>query len=86
MLVQHLGSEGLQHLFPGDIPNKMLSLMLVNNIYYGSLRTELIGNASANPVGTTGYYDYFIFECICLHKVLFFYIINMMHPSAFVKI
>jgi hypothetical protein len=42
----------------------MLSLLLVNHIDYGSLRTELIGDASANTVGTTSYYNYFIFEHI----------------------
>ena len=71
MLTQHLGRKSLQHLFPGNVTNEVFSLLLVNDIYYGSLRTKLPSNASANTVGTTGYYDYFIFECI--HLILLYH-------------
>ena len=64
MLAQHVGSKSLQHLFLGDVSNEMLALLLVNHIDYSSLRTELIGDAPANTVGTTSYYDYFIFKHI----------------------
>ena len=61
MLAQYIGDEILQHLFLGYVANKMLTLLLVNNIDYGSLIVELIGNALAYSVCTTCYYDYFIF-------------------------
>ena len=76
MFAQYLSSKSLQHLFPGDVSNEMLSLLLVNHIYYGSLLTELIGNASANSVCTTSYYDYFIFK----HKYILLY---HQHNSSF---
>ena len=70
MLAQHLSSKCLQHLLLSDIAYKVLPLLLVNDINKGSLRTELLGKASAYPVGTTGYNDYFIFKhthliCFC---------------------
>jgi hypothetical protein len=60
----------------------VFALLLVNYIDYGSLTAKLIGNASAYAVGTTGHYDYFIFE----HKYIILYIINIISPSAFVKV
>ena len=55
----HLGVLA-QHL--GDVAHKVVALLLVNHIHYGSLLAKLIGNASAYSVGTTGYYDHFIFK------------------------
>ena len=42
----------------------------------------IVDGASANTVGTTGHYNYFIFE----HKYVILYIINIIRPSAFTKV
>ena len=55
----HLGVLA-QHL--GDVAHKVVALLLVNHIHYGSLLAELIGNASANATGAAGHNHYFIFK------------------------
>ena len=55
----HLGVLA-QHL--GDVAHKVVALLLVNHIHYGSLLAKLIGNASANATGTAGHNHYFIFK------------------------
>ena len=86
MLAKHLACESLQHLFLSDIANKVLALLLVYHMDNGRLRAELIGNSSAYAVGTTGYNDYFILECICYHKPYSITVINMIRPSDLTNI
>ena len=62
----HLGVLA-QHL--GDVAHKVVALLLVNHIHYGSLLAKLIGNASANATGTASHDDYSVFECIGLHHL-----------------
>ena len=69
VLAQYLGGKGLQHLLLGDVAHKVVALLLVNHIYYGSLLAKLIGNASANATGTASHDDYSVFECIGLHHL-----------------
>jgi hypothetical protein len=66
MLTEHIRGKILEHFFPGDVPNEMLAMLLVNHIDYGSQLTKLFGNASTNTIGPTSYNNYFILE----HKYL----------------
>jgi hypothetical protein len=66
---QHLGRKSLQHLLLGDIPNEMLTLLLVYHIYDGALPSEVLGNAPSNAVRTACNYDNLVLERIFLRRL-----------------